>query len=412
MSDNANNRKKTLIISMLLFLLGGGGIFLFFIIQGSNDLTGAGKNNFQYGTATRGAVSSFFKVLGFDDTEPLSKSAKVRVEARGLLEDGPTPPKADVSDWMAKDKSDSRPAPARSASTVVPRMGGRGTSGVGGLGGGGTQSSGGVSRFGDGAGGGNARITNTAAGSAGANGKGTLGALTNARAMLGEGLRSGSAMTAKSSWDRSFGVGSASTRGGPSMAYGKSGLVSLDKIKKGEVDNLKTTDIKSLKTPEPGAFKEDKDAEAGDSVLKKAKEEADAEAAKKAAAQALASAAGNALNNTSGTASTPKSTDKSTDRAAGDDDLKVDGEKVPPKVVDSIKGGLCPKDCSTTDGQSYTDNKMNITKNADGSYNCVYSGTQVNPTDSSKNVTYSDTVRIEPDGTRTLIDVKENPLNK
>ncbi len=406
MQDNNKERKKALIISVLVFLLGGGGIFLFFIIQGSNDLTGAGKSNFQYGTVTRGAVSSFFKVLGFDDKEPLSTSAKVRVEARGLLEDGPTPPAADVSDWMAKDKSEGRPAPSRSGSTVVPRMGGRGTSGVGGLGGGGTRSSGGVSRFGDGSESGNTKLATAASGAAGVKGKGTLGALTNARAALGEALNSGSAMTAKSSWDRSFGVGSGSSHAGPSMAYGKTGLVNLDKIKKGEVDNLKTTDIKSLKTPEPGAMKLDKEAAAADPALKKANEEAVAAAAKKAAAEALASAATNALDSTSGTGG--GGAPKADSRDPNEDRLTVNGEEVPAEVVDSIKGGLCAKDCTTTDGQTYTDNKTNITKNTDGSYNCVYSGTQTDPS-TGITITYSDTVQIAPNGTRTLLDVKEMP---
>lgn len=408
MADNSNGRKKTLIISMLLFLLGGGGIFLYFIIQGSNDLTGAGKSNFQYGSVARGTVSSFFKVLGFSDSEPLSQSATVRLKARGLLEEEPAPEKADISDWMApaEKASGSSQAPSRSA-TAVPRMGGRGTSGVGGLGGGGTQSSGGISRFGDSAEGGNTKLANAAAGAAGVNGKGTLAALVNTRAMLSHGLNSGSAMTAKSSWDRSFGVSNANAHGGPSMAYGKTGLVNLDKIKKGEVDNLKTTDIKSLKTPEPGAFKEDKSAEAGDPVLKKAKDQEAADAAKKAAAQALASAVGKGLEGTSGTAAAPKAADKAGDKAA-DDKLSVDGEAVPDKVVDSLKGGLCHGECTTKGGQKYTDTDMNLSKNSDGSYNCVYNGTQVNPATGAR-ITYSDTVRIAPDGTRTLVNVSEKP---
>ena len=404
MADNSNDRKKVLIISMLIFLLGGGGIFLFFIIQGSNDLTGAGKSNFQYGNVTRGAVSSFFKVLGFNDAEPLSRNATVRVKARGLLEDEPTPPKADISDWMtpAEKASGSGQSPSRSA-TAVPRMGGRGTSGVGGLGGGGSQSSGGISRFSDGAEGGKIKLANAEAGAAGVNGKGTLAALANTRAMLGQGLNSGSAMTAKSSWDRSFGVGAAS-QGGPSMAYGKTGLVSLDKIKKGEVDNLKTTDIKSLKTPEPGAFKEDKDLEASDPVLKKATEEAAADAAKKAAAQALVSAAASGLNGASGTA-----VDKPETKSTAEGDPKVNGEAPPPKIMDAARGSLCAADCKTGDGQVFNDRDAVLTKNSDGSYNCVYSGTQTNPITGAK-FSYSDTVLIAPDGTKTLLNVKETNI--
>lgn len=399
MSDNSNNRKKVLVISMLVFLLGGGGIFLFFIIQGSNDLTGAGKSGFQYGTATRGAVSSFFKVLGFDDAEPLSNSAKQRVGSRGLLEDGTPVAKADITDWMTPEKSDSsRPAPSRSGSTNVPRMSGGGTSGVGGIGGGGTRSSGGVSRFGDGAEGGNTKLANAAAGAAGANGKGTLGALTNARAMLGQGLTSGSAMTAKSSWDRSFGVNSGSGRSGPSLAYSKSGLVNLDKIKKGEVDNLKTTDIKSLKVAEPGAFKEDKDAEANDATLKKAAEQAAADAAKKAAAEALASAASNSVSGTSS---------EKTDTKAGN--TTANGDTPPKTIVEAANSSLCATDCKTSNGQEYHDSTMKLTKNSDGSYNATYSGTQVNPSTGAK-ISYEDVVKIAPDGTKTLLTVKETKL--
>lgn len=295
MADNSNGRKKTLIVSVLAFLFIGGGIFLFFIIQGANDLTGANKNDkFHYGGAARQAAASFFKFVGFDDVESISKEGvKERPRITELLESGgelPATAAADSDqDWGQA------PAQRSAAPSSIPKMAGRGGSGVGGGGAGGTKSSGGVSRFGDGAGGGNTRVTGKSLASAGgAPSKGTLGALKNARAMLGEGLRSGSAMTAKGKWDSSFGVGGGSGRGGSDLAYGKGGLVKLDGIEKGEVDNLKTTENRSLTPPDVKAFKEDKDAEAKDPVLKKAKEAAE-DAMKKNLASTAIGAIGDGL---------------------------------------------------------------------------------------------------------------------
>lgn len=371
MADNSNDRKKTLFISMLVFLLGGGGIFLFFIIQGSNDLTGAkGKGNFTYGEAAREGVTSFFKNIGVisEEEKTLTVAGAIRLEAKeGILDDSKAPA-ADVSDWMA-------PAGGKSGqargNTTVPRMSGGGTSGVGGLGGGGSKSAGGVSRFGEGAESGSTKITGTAGGTGAPAGKGTLGALTKARAALGEGLQSGSAMTAKSSWDRSFGVGGGSAKAGPSMAYAKTGLVNLDKIKKGEVDNLKTTDIKSLKTPEPGAFKEDKDAESKDSVLQKAKQdaaEAAAKAAKEAIAKSMASAATDGLGGTASAAKPATSSGKPSN---------PDALAIPDDVMQNINKSFCMNNCVSDKG-IVSDTKAEVSKSGDG-YSITFKGTVTLP---------------------------------
>ena len=278
MSDNSNNRRKTLVVSMLAFLLIGGGVFLFFIIQGSNDLTNSGKkNNFHYGGAARQSVASFFKAVGMipDEEDLAAKKKEIRMKARGFLEDGTKAGPVDISDWMA---NNSAPAPSGSPSrapsrapTAVPRMAGGGRSSAGGSGGG-TKSAGGVSRFNGGASSGNTTVSNKAQSGFGAPAnKGTLGALRNSRAMLGDGLKSGSAMTASSKWGQSFGVGGGAGSGGGSksgdLAYGKSGLVSLDKIKSGDIASLKTA-------PEASAFKRDKDAEKKDQNLNDIKDKA------------------------------------------------------------------------------------------------------------------------------------------
>jgi len=133
-------------------------------------------------------------------------------------------------------------------------MGGRGGGGM--PSGGGSQSSGGGSRFEGGPSRGNTRISGAAqSGGAGAGfGKGTLSALRGTQAMLNTGLRSGSAMTAKSSWDKSFGVGTTGRGGGGgggggALSYGNKGLTGLDTIKSGEISNLKTTDPAAASAP-------------------------------------------------------------------------------------------------------------------------------------------------------------------
>ncbi|OGR67302.1 MAG: hypothetical protein A2081_01525 [Elusimicrobia bacterium GWC2_61_19] len=300
MADNSNSRKKALIVGVLAFLFAGGGVFLFFIIQASNDLTGANKKSgFTYGGVAREATASFFKFVGFDDVESMIKEPPAErprlkeYEEAGLLDAAPPAAAAADADmpWAPSAAS------GRSASpSSVPKMGGRGGSGVGGLGGGGSKSSGGMSRFDNAPGAGNTKVSaNTLASAGGAPSKGTFASLKNTRAMLGEGLRSGSAMTAKGKWDSSFGVGRAGGGSGADLAYGKPGLVNLDKIKKGEVDNLKTTEKGSLKVPDVGAPEKDKDAEGKDPVIEKAKEAAE-DAVTKGMASAMTGAIGQGLN--------------------------------------------------------------------------------------------------------------------
>ncbi len=300
MTDNSRSRKKALIVSMLLFLAAGGGVFLFFVIQGSNDLTGANKkNSFTFGGAARGAATSFFKFVGFDDVESFAKGEtkeRVRIkeyEAAGIIDSAGAASASSSGGGMPWAPS---AGGGRSASpSYVPKMAGTGGSSVGGLGGAGTRSSSSVSRFGGGADAGNTRISTAKPHEAadGVKGSGTLSALAKSRAMLGDGLRSGSAMTAKSKWDASFGVGRTGASGGE-MAYGKSGLVGLDKIKKGEVDNLKTTDPKSLKVPEVGKPEYAGDGKGGDADSKK---ESTEDAMKKSMASSMIGAMGQGMSN-------------------------------------------------------------------------------------------------------------------
>ncbi len=297
--NRSNGRKKALLVSVLAFLLTGGAVFLFFVIQGSRELTGANrKGAFTYGEAAREGASSFFKLIGFDDVESITSAGeKERLREKeyseaGLLDTLASAQPAAAEEavpWGAPSAS-GRPA----APSNIPKMGGS-TAGLGAMGGAGTRSSGGASRFGGDSGAGNTRVS-AAAKDSGPEvaGKGTLASLVKTRALLGDGLRSGSANTAKGKWDASFGVGRSGS-GGSDLAYGKAGLVGLDKIKKGEVDNLKTTDIKSLKTPEVGAPVKDKEAEAKDKAAKDAKKAVE-DAVTKGMASSVAGAMGQGLS--------------------------------------------------------------------------------------------------------------------
>lgn len=401
MSDNSSSRRKTLVVSMLAFLLIGGGVFLFFIIQGSNDLTNSGKkNNFHYGGAARESVASFFKSVGIipDEEEVLAKNKVVRMKARGFLEDGAPAGVTDVSDWMASNSAAAPSgAPSRPGPTAVPRMAGGGRSSAGGSGGG-SKSAGGVSRFGDGSPSGNTAVSNKAQSGFGAPaGKGTLGALRNARAMLSDGLKSGSAMTASSKWGQSFGVGGGggnSGGGGKSgdLAYGKSGLVNLDKIKSGDIASLKGA-------PEASAFKRDKDAESKDKNLndikdkasEKSKEDTKAKE-KEAIAKTLAEA---------GTGALSKGLTSGTDGAGPDAAADPGKAEITDEEKEEAKSLAFFDKTELGEGGSFQDSKVDIVRNPDGG--CTYKITGNMYIDGVKQEPpYSDTVVKAKDGTLTF----------
>jgi len=296
MADNSNNRKKALIISVLAFLFAGGGIFLFFVVQGANDITGAGKRSaFSYGNVARGAVNSFFRTVGFMEDDPIVEYGPGKrplpqsvLEAKILkAELSASAADADLRTWGGIKGSG-----GSSSKSTVPKMAGKAAPPVGGAGGA-SKSAGGVTRFGAGSGQGMTKASGAVKSAEGTTEKGTLASLQNAKAMLGEGLRSGSASTARDKWGQSFGVSSSGGKGSV-LAYNKTGLVNLDKIKSGEIASLKMSNAKSLKVPDVGAFQQDKAAEAKDPTLQKAKSDAE-DSIKKSAAEAATKAAAEAL---------------------------------------------------------------------------------------------------------------------
>ncbi|MGD9642280.1 MAG: hypothetical protein AB7V08_06010 [Elusimicrobiales bacterium] len=298
MADNSNNRKKALVVSVLAFLFAGGGIFLFFIVQGANDLTGADKkSSFSYGNVARGAVNSFFRTVGFMEDDPIVEYGPGKrplpqsvLDAKLLkAELSASAADRDLSSWGGVK------SPGGSSSrAAVPKMASKAGSPVGGASGGGSKSAGNATRFGAGSGQGMTKISGAVKSAEGTTEKGTLASLQNAKAMLGDGLRSGSASTARDKWGQSFGVSASGSGKSGALAYNKTGLVNLDKIKSGEISNLKMQNAKSLKVPDVGAFQQDKDAEAKDPTLQKAKKDAE-DSIKKSAAEAAAKAAAEAI---------------------------------------------------------------------------------------------------------------------
>jgi hypothetical protein len=394
MTDNSDKRKRTLIVSVLAFLLTGGGVFLFFVVQGSNDLTGKGKKgSFSYGSAAREGVSSFFKTVGFmpDDEEILAKQKESRMAARGFLPDGELAA-ADLSNWMAKDPSPASASASASASvpakpTYVPKMSGGASSGLGG-GGASAKSAGSVSRFGSES---DQRTTSVSkAGQASASGttdKGTLGTLKNAKALLGDGLRSNSAMTAQSKWGQSFGVGGAGAAGkSGDLAYNKTGLVNLDKIKSGEIASLKPG-----AAPEAGAFDRDKEAEKKDPGLqaaaKEASEKSKKDQEKKEMAKALTDAAGGALSQSGGD-------DKS---APGEDPGQA---PITDEEREEAKNLSFTQPTSLGDGTVAQDRTVDITRTPDGGVKYEINGQMTTP--EGETIPYTDVVKRSRDGKLTF----------
>lgn len=283
MADNSKSRRKTFIVSILAFLLLGGGVFLFFIIQGSNDLTKSKNQNFEYGSVVRGSLAPFFKYIGLEEEKPARSVHEGRL-ARFLEKETEN---IDMASWLNSNQGDasapaarardSRSASARGPAAVIPRMAGGGGGGI--AGGGGSKSSGGLSRFEGGSDKGNTRISAAASSDnpGAGRGGGTLGSLRGAQSLLSAGLRSGSAMTARSSGDRSYAgtTGRGAGRGGD-LAYGGSGLSKLDTIKGGDISDLKTTDPKAGAAPassppklaeDPEKAKEDLLKDLGDKLV-------------------------------------------------------------------------------------------------------------------------------------------------
>ena len=374
MSADQKSRKRVLVALVMLFLVVGGGIFVFFIYQGLGALPGRNKSVFDYTFASGEAVLPLFQYFGLDEENKPAGPMR----DRGLHKE----PGPDISDWMAKanntdDGKQNAPATAPAVpvgNTIIPSMSGVGAAasgaGAGHGAGGGSQTTSGISKFSAGDSSGDVSISGRTGGKADASGKGgAMSALANARAFLGDGLRSGSAMAARSKWGQAFGLGPGGGKG-ELLAYGKPQLVDLDTIKSGEIGSLKTTDAGTLK---PSPVK-DPESEAKDSNLAKMNGEQGKDAAKDALTDALKAVGGQT--------------------GAKDQKTGKDVELPPKEVVDIAtteppKGTFCPKGCGQG-SEHYKDGPPTYAKNDKGVWQATYAGNQ-------GNVAYKDTVEIHPE---------------
>lgn len=368
--NESKSKKKAMAIFVLVFLACGGGVFLFLVFQGLGEYK-PGNSNFNYGFSSKSALAPLMNFFSSADNEAkLVKKAKERMEHRGLdmsLLDGS---KADVSDWMAKGggsaaggkASGGGRGGAAASGKAIPGMGG-GLGGMGGGGGGGGSSSAGLSSFGASGKNDNTTITSGGAGSAiGDKGKGTLGALNATRAYMKEGIRSGSAMTAKAKWDQGFGAAKGKAAGGQ-LAYNKSGLVKLDTIQKGDIADLKMIDPKSLDGVVPPPVE---DKSGTDELAAKVKGKDGGDAAKDAAQQVVNNAAQMGIPKDGGG-------DRQTPRGDPNGSLGVMPD---PDTIKAAVDQFCPSGCDLGDGTKYQDSQIKWTKNEKGGFRATFEGTQ------------------------------------
>jgi hypothetical protein len=199
-------------------------------------------------------------------------------------------------------------------------------------------------------------------------------------------------MTAQNKWGQSFGVGGSGKSG--NLAYNKAGLVGLDKIKSGEIADLKMDKAGSLKTTDVSSPIKDEDGtKAALNNDKKVKEDAAAKMKADIAKQAIQAAGDAAMKD-----------DKPGGEKPGEN---ADPNKPPEDVMNAIEEGTCGNGCTTDSGAKYDDSTRIITKNDDGTWSCEFKGEQTNPDGSV--ITYSDKVTYDSTGNVLGLIVDEKP---
>lgn len=397
-------KKKALLVSILAFLVTGGALFILMTLQGNKDLR-KDDIRFSYGNVIKTAVAPLFEALGIEDNT-LKNSVKERLAKR--IPEGQD---LDISDWLAS-------SAANSSGGGKGGYSGKGGGAGGGYGKGGTASApyrkmdaqtsdGGLS-----GGGGTSQSSSTPTkyekGSSADkvntsdslsnnrmqdSKKGSLASLKTSKSVMGAALRTDSAAVASSKWGNAFGDGRQSGAanvqggaGGQAGAYTDSGLVSLDKIKSGEIGDLKLGTNKPSVT-DAGVPKIVEDDNTGDEMDK-----------------LIASTLGDSVKDVVDEAFGGKDKDK--DGADSNEDLKDSdssgNNKTPPAEYKSLAektqeegGPFCPKSCYAEDGSEYKDkNPPSYRKTSKGAWVVTYEGKQT-LTDGSV-TSYSDVYVLLP----------------
>lgn len=415
-------KKKSLVVGILSFLLAGGAMFLFMVMQGTKDIKNAdARMNFSYGNVIAEAVAPLFEALGVTDKNDEAKGIRNRLASRA-----PEMP-LDISDWITEGKDSSSDKNGSStASDGENSSGGYGSAsapssepyrkmeaalGSGGFGGGGRSqtSSNGMTSFSKGA---EDDAINIRGGSA-SSAKGSslpsgkkkgVEVLKASRKMLSAGLTSGSANTARGEWSAAFGEGRSSSKSGQLSgfagsktdldSYKDAGLTSLDKIKSGEINDLKMSDIdgKHVSVPDAGVPAIADEANGESQKDDKASME---DVLKDAAGTAMKGAASSESNALSGSSSSG-----SKQNLVPPDDIKNIAEAKAPN------GPWNPKTTEKMDAGDYEyyfkDSKPEYYQTPKGNWVVTYAGVETriykdeNGKERKEKITYSDSFVLVP----------------
>ena len=431
-------KKKSLVVGILAFLLAGGAMFVLMTLQGAKDIKNTdAKMNFSYGNVIAGAVAPLFEALGItNDKSELEDATRKRVYDRS-----PEQFALNLADWTgegfgsAAGDDSSSAAGGGSGSSGGRNYSGSapssepyhkmeaslGSAGFGGGGGRSQTSSNGMSSFEKGS---SADSVNTGGGNSYASGsklpvgKGKgVETLRASRQMLSTGLTSGSANVARSQWSSAFGEGrSAGKTSGFSNggkvdlnAYNSGGLANLDKIKSGEITDLKMNSIDGKSGAVPAASvptmaDKDKKGDENDDKIEKALGDVLGDAAN-TAVESLTS--GKDKESSDGKEANGKNSSDGTDSGKG---MRPPAEFSNIAEKKDAEGGLyCPDGCEG-EGFTYKDNPATYYKTKKGYWVVTYSGEQ--KMDNGDVLSYEDEYVIRPGKKPELAHIISTCVNK
>ena len=450
-----SSKNKASAMGAAAFLLAGGLVFFVMAVMGEKDLR-KDDIKFSYGNVLKGAFSpieDFFTKS--DKQEKNEKIARVRMHSRGAEFADES---VNINDWLdapadntgvssyssgaggagyskeAKTKGSRNPGEHSEYRKMEASLGSASFSGGGGT----SKTSASISSFQSEAVSKSAVNSDKKTVSSSLKKKGETTAkqmLQSTREELSTALTSGSAVTAKTNWGSSFDgtqtAGFSNVKQGAggklSSAYEEKGLVKLDEIKSGEIDNLKTdgkTSIAKASVPK---------MDSSNAMNRTAKDAI--EDSLKDVAGSLAGTVGEGLSDKiSGKSSGKKEEEKASEKkdkdagdAAGDvaegtmsaASVGVPASKnEPPDNIKSVmENTRTSSDHSEFMGDghaiTYEDTKVTYNQNEDGSWTVTYEGkyTMIDtkegkPTDSG---TYKDTFKIGADGKMAdLVGIEQN----
>lgn len=434
---NAKNKASAACIAV--FLIAGGLVFIFMAFMGERDLR-RDDMKFSYGNVLREAFSpieDFF--TGRDKADKAEQIARARMHSRGVeLPDEIV----NINDWLdapaegsaaygGSATSGTTAGYSKKAKTEGKRNPGEdlqyrkmeaalGSSSFGGAGGTSKTSAQTSSFSGETV---SKSAVNTANGNKTKSSKGrdekpsVKQTLQEVRQDLSTALTSGSAVTAKTSWGSRFDGSTTSSfsnadkaaTGKLASAYGDKGLVKLDGIKSGEIENLKKDGSKSI--PEASVPKMDEESAANRA--------SETTSSLKDAFDSVSGSLGNSISDGIKNKQEEKDSDKEkSGKDATTSDTAAEGgmsmasvpnakNEPPDNIKQVMENTRCSGDYSKILSEkkaiTYEDTKVNYTQNDDGSWTVTYEGKYAmvdltNGGERTKEGTYKDTFHIDAKG--------------